>query len=907
MNSIRTRVLLALLIAGLIPVILMLVTTHTLSRRAILVSERDKLSELGDEVRRQVLRILDDATDDLSSMAKSSLLMKPDFSEVAIEAKRKEFRRLTSSYANLREISLLDAQGYYIASDSEDASGKLDETQEIRTALASRHGTPIYSKPLWVTPFTAFDGTKVSESYMHMTVHMPIAENEGDPPHSVVRASVNFDSFWEVLDQAKVGETGGFALLDSSGNLLNHLDRDRILTKFDRKIPPEFWAEHRSGEFWNSDEEKDYIYEVKPLPKSVTGIPEDWFLVCYQSTSEVSALVDQSQRHLLIAGLVTLLVASGVGFALAGKISRSVKQASIAAQEVAKGDMEITIPESGYKEMRGLAVSFNQMVVELKDHRDHLEALVQSRTRRLRESQADLEDLTAQLRAAYESTREAIIVVRPNGEVLAANRRIEQFFDLNGARLLEEGLGEGSESRGDLLSCFEDSPSFESVWKRHAASADLIHEEEWVVSGATRKELSVYTAPVKNSHGKTFARLWMFRDMTEQRHLERGLQQAQKMEAIGRLSGGVAHDFNNLLTGIIGNLSLSELQGELPKESEHLVLSAKRAAERAAGIVKQLLTFSRQSKMSLRPWSANQLVKEVEEILIPGLDPSITLSVDLDPSTPYMLADGNQIDQVLMNFCVNARDALPNGGRITVSTSKVVVDRSSMPKEVDCEPGDYVRVSVEDTGTGMEQAVLEKVFEPFFTTKEQGKGTGLGLATSYGIVQEHSGWIECKSELGEGTRFTAYIPACDTPAECELEKKPSIIRGGNETILVVDDEPIVRRVAEGVLRRQGYEVMTAQDGREALEVVAQHGTAINLIMLDLTMPRLSGRETFRELRNGSFPHIPVVICSGYLVELDSFAEEEGSAPEGVVQKPYQVENLASELRRVLDSTAANRT
>lgn len=902
MDSLRTRILLALLLAGLIPVMLMLVTTQTLTRRAILVSERDKLSELGDEVCRQVLRILDDATADLASMARSTVLMDEEQSGDKLRAKRDEFRRLTVSYANLRQISLHDARGYYIASDSDEATGKLNEAPEFRKALEGAPGTAVFSRPQWEQIFLADGGI---EEVMHITVHMPIADRDGTKPHSVVKARVSFESIWEILDNVRVGETGKFVLVDSAGNRLNDLDRSRVLQKFDEHIPPEFWARNRSGRFRSSADGTEYLFEAKLLPGSLTGVPQDWYLVCHQSIDEVSALVSQSQRYLLLAGLITLLVASVVGFALAGKISLSVKQASLAAQEVAKGDLSATIPDSGFREIRGLAGSFNQMVLELRDHRNRLESLVQSRTQKLRESQADLEDLTAQLRATYESTREAIVVVRPSGQVLAANRRVQEFFGINGATLLVKGLGEGSALRAQLFSTFEDRHGFEGIWQKYTRDPSLLYEEERSLTSPSPMQIAIYSAPVKNSQGNTFARLWMFRDMSAQRRLEQGLQQAQKMEAIGRLSGGVAHDFNNLLTGIIGNLSLGELLGEMPGESAQLVASAKRAAERAAGIVKQLLTFSRQNKMSLKPCSANQLAMEVQEILAPVLDPSISLSLDLDPSNPFMLADGNQIDQVLMNFCVNARDALPDGGRIILSTARVDVDSADMPPQIEREPGAYVRISVKDTGTGMPKAVLDKVFEPFFTTKEQGKGTGLGLATSYGIAQEHGGWIECASEVGKGTTFSINIPSCDKPDKTGTAKVQKV-QGGNETVLVVDDEAIVRRVAEGVLKHQGYQVKTAQDGKEALEIVASCGDSISLIMLDLTMPRLSGRETFRELRTGRFPHIPVIICSGYLVEVESFEQEAGAIPEGSVQKPYQVDVLAAEVRRVIDAAAASR-
>lgn len=887
MGSIKQKVFIALITAGLVPVVVMLLVNLTVVREAMINSEKQKLKELSGAVARQLSGIMESAWNDLEVLRSNPSLTNAANSD---KEKKESFDRLKQHYDYLSSITLLDTNGWPVMPGAADPTRK-DQSEFFKRALAGEDVVPEPDIPIE-------RGTVGDELVVLIRIYLPIFQPGESKPHNIVRAEIRFDQFWEVIDSTSVGENGYFVLINSLGNTLAHKDRSRILYAFDDKTDTGYWAKHPEG-IYVDDEGVSQVYLSTVLQPHDKDTGKEWTLICFQPESEVHSLAYRIVSYTLGAALSAFVVAALVGLFLAKGLASPVIEASKVALKVSRGELEAVMPESGGKEMRGLACSFNQMVVELKEHRTHLESLVQSRTQSLRESQADLEDLTAQLRATYESTPEAIIVVRPSGEVLAANKRVRDFFGLNGANLLKDGLADGTQSKTALLKCFEETAEFEDVWRRHTESSGLVHKGEWRVKGEAEMQLNVYSAPVMNSGGNTFARLWMFRDMTEQRRLELGLQQSTKMEAIGRLSGGVAHDFNNLLTGIIGNLSLSELLGDMPKENEDLVLSAKRAAERAAGIVKQLLAFSRQNKISLEPCCANKLVKEVQEILTPGLDPSIVLRVELDETAPFITADGNQIDQVLMNFCVNARDALPNGGEITVSTRKVNVNFDALPRETSCNPGGYVAISVKDNGTGMPKEVREKIFEPFFTTKEQGKGTGLGLATSYGIVQDHAGWIECESDVGVGTTFTVFIPECDKPVETIKEDSTPVV-GGTETILVVDDELIVRTVAENVLKRQGYKVETAQDGREALEVVARCGNTISLIMLDLTMPRMSGRETFTELRSGVFPHIPVVICSGYLVEVDSFEAESGSIPEGVVQKPYQVDILAKEIRRVID-------
>ncbi|MEM7386087.1 MAG: ATP-binding protein, partial [Verrucomicrobiota bacterium] len=276
--------------------------------------------------------------------------------------------------------------------------------------------------------------------------------------------------------------------------------------------------------------------------------------------------------------------------------------------------------------------------------------------------------------------------------------------------------------------------------------------------------------------------------------------------------------------------------------------------------------------------------------------------VDLEEKLWKVKADPNQVQQVMMNMAVNARDVILEGGRIAMRTRNLELDDRDATLVTDAVPGEYVHVAIEDTGSGMSPEVKSKIFEPFFTTKEQGKGTGLGLATSYGIVQQHGGWIACESEEGVGTTFHIYFPREVVPEDEEMgpEGKSAPVKGGTETVLLVDDELVVRMVGEGVLKHHGYRILTAGNGEEALEIVRERGDEIDIVMLDLTMPKMSGKDTLKHLRDGSYPYIPVLICSGYLLDLENFGEETGITPEGFVQKPYDSEDLCRTLREVLD-------
>jgi CheY-like chemotaxis protein len=376
----------------------------------------------------------------------------------------------------------------------------------------------------------------------------------------------------------------------------------------------------------------------------------------------------------------------------------------------------------------------------------------------------------------------------------------------------------------------------------------------------------------------------------------------------------VAHDFNNLLTAVLGNLSL--LRAGLPagEPARALVETAELAAWRAADLTRQLLGFSRRTVLRVEPTSANQTVEEVVAIVGRTIDPRIRLEVRKAPDLWMVQADPAQLSQVLMNLCLNARDALlplledgpeaaspvaPSGGRparaIVLETANVGLDEGDVREHPEGRAGEFVRLRVCDTGTGIAPEVLPRIFEPFFSTKGPGKGSGLGLAMVFGIVQQHQGWVECHSAVGRGTCLDIYLPRYAGPVAAAVVAAPPGSAEGNETILVADDESLLRGLARAILERQGYKVLLAGDGVEAVETYRRQRS--DLVVLDLTMPRLSGREALRQLR-AIDPNVRVLFASGYTAE-HLHAEEQALAL-GFVKKPYRPEDLAYAVRTALD-------
>ena len=389
-------------------------------------------------------------------------------------------------------------------------------------------------------------------------------------------------------------------------------------------------------------------------------------------------------------------------------------------------------------------------------------------------------------------------------------------------------------------------------------------------------------------------------DITERKQLEAQLRQAQKMEAIGQLAGGVAHDFNNILTVILGHVGLLVSRNHWPADILDSIKQIGASADRAANLTRQLLAFSRRQVLQMRWLDLNELLANVAKMLQRLLGEHIALEFHFGPDLPGIEADPGMIEQIVINLAVNARDAMPKGGKLLIGTSQIEVEPDFVERNPECRAGRFLCLAVEDTGCGMSQAVLNRLFEPFFTTKEVGKGTGLGLATVYGIVKQHQGWIDVNSAVGQGSIFRIFLPISAHRAAPPTER-PYLaeVTGGKERILVVEDEPSLRHLVSACLRHQGYQVWEAANGIEALKIWQQHRHQMDLLLTDMVMPEgLTGLELAEQLRRDN-SQLKVIYTSGYSVDL---ATEGLSLDEGMnyLQKPFEPATLVKTIRACLD-------
>jgi two-component system, cell cycle sensor histidine kinase and response regulator CckA len=414
-------------------------------------------------------------------------------------------------------------------------------------------------------------------------------------------------------------------------------------------------------------------------------------------------------------------------------------------------------------------------------------------------------------------------------------------------------------------------------------------------------DMSLSASRYHDHEGNPAGMLVVLTDITQRKLLEEKLRHSAKMEAIGQLAGGLAHDFNNILTAVIGytNLLTNELSDQ--QSYREKLLQITRAAEKASGLTRQLLAFSRKQVLDVVVLSLNEIIADIDRLLKRLIGEDIELTTILDESAGRVQVDPIQIQQILMNLAVNARDAMPRGGNLTIETTNVLLDPVYCQTHPEVEPGPYVMFAVSDSGIGMDHKTLSRVFDPFFTTKEKGVGTGLGLATVYGIVKQHHGHITVYSELGHGTTFKVYLPMTkDLPRELVQAEPPTPRPGGTETVLIVEDEELVRSLAREALDMFGYHVLDAATPLAAIEICRAYEGPIHLLITDVVLPKMDGRSLAKAL-SSSRPDLKVLYMSGYT---ENFIVHHGVLDEGVhfIQKPFNLDDLARKIRQILDAS-----
>jgi two-component system, cell cycle sensor histidine kinase and response regulator CckA len=527
-----------------------------------------------------------------------------------------------------------------------------------------------------------------------------------------------------------------------------------------------------------------------------------------------------------------------------------------------------------YRDRQGQVIGVLGIFEDITERKKSEEALRESETR---------------YRALFSQSMDGIYVTTCDGMLLEAN---QAFLDILGYKR-DDIVG------GDIRTVYV-NPSDPDRFVRTMEASGSVKDYPLSFKRKDEKEVEcLLTSNVRRAgDGTIIGYQGILRDITEHKYLQKQLFQAQKMEAIGTLAGGVAHDFNNLLQVVLGYSELmladEDLSDRLRVDLGKVLLAARSGAD----LVQRLLTFSRKTETNPLDLDLNQRIRQTHKFLERTIPKMIDIELILAEDLSRIHADPTQLDQVLMNLSVNARDAMPEGGRLIIETANVFIDEDYAASHLETKLGMYVQLSVSDTGSGMDRETLEHIFEPFFTTKAPGKGTGLGLAMVFGIVKQHHGFVECYSEVGRGTTFKIYLPAISAEPEEVAAILEEMSPSGTETVLLVDDEDMVRELGQRILTRSGYTVLTATNGEEALQVYWDHKEQISIIILDLIMPTMSGKDCLKELLKTD-PQTRVLIASGYSAGA-STNEFVDLGAKGFVAKPFRFKELLRLVRRTLD-------
>ena len=705
---------------------------------------------------------------------------------------------------------------------------------------------------------------------------------------------INVDDFRESILGLRFGKTGYSYVLDGKGHIIIHpscagsiydIEDDDLQATAARIVA------QKTGKIiydWRNPREDIPRKKIVML----NYIPElDWIIASSGYMDEFHGALLHVQNVIfvitVIAMAVVLLMTLWIGSAITSPLRRLMKHFSTGAT----GDFSVRMDDSARDEFGMLARYFNSFMETLQQFSGSLQEEVLEH----RMSLDALRESEERFRLLAENSPDIIISLDQRGYISYVNPVVEKILGYAPHELAGESF---------LVMAREQEAGEYTRQFRKVRNGEIIVDYTGVLvhkNGSVRHFIFC-GAPATDGQGNMMGIEGFLKDITDRRNLEFQLQQVQKLEAVGTLAGGVAHDFNNILTAIRGSLDISLLMVGQNDPILKNLQQIEKAVTRATDLTRQLLFFSRRQSVEMAPLNLNQSVDNILRIIERLIGENITITVDLSPDLQPVMADGGNIEQVIMNLMINARDAMPEGGAITIRTRNATVDDDYVRTHSYARPGRFVCLSMEDTGIGMDGETVEHIFEPFFTTKEQGKGTGLGLAVVYGIVKKHKGWIVADSRPGEGTVFSIFFPVfAEGPGKVPGRdaRVPGDSRGRGEKILVIEDDSGVLSFAGTVLQTNGYTVLTAASAMEARVVFHEHQDSLDLIFSDVVLPDKNGLDLVDEFESEK-PGIRVLMTSGYMDEnsLSRIIRDNGHR---FLPKPYAMKDLLVTVRVLLDN------
>ncbi len=864
-RTVAARILIALVGVSFVSIAISVISLSWQARSALIENIEARNLEIARQASREISRYVLESIDELGSFG---TILGPLPYEPWI--RQTMLANLALEYRKFHWMAILDPDGKIEVDGRLDADRAQPLKPEVTAAvLANRRIVSPVEIGADYTPF--------------MVVSVPVRSTRG--ARGWLIAELYLRNIWDLVDAVTIGGKHVAYLVSSTGKLIAHPDKVRVLkpeSYAPLPVPPSGLPPERN---WRIEKEGVDTYLTAYAKVDGEGI--DWDVAVQQPLRDAFLPASSLFRWSVLLGCVGFIISVVLGLLLSRAISAPLVHLLEGTRIIGAGDLAYRIKPLGGDELKKLADSFNGMVESL-----------QQRTLQLGESER-------QYRLMTERVNDVIFTLDEQGTITFVSPRLKELTGHAPTQAVGRGIL-------DLLPEAE-REKYRPVLRDLLESDDRVNREVQVELKSADGRKMIMEAHITGENGPDGKRrvYGVARDVSERARLLDQLNQAQKMEAVGRLAGGVAHDFNNLLTAIIGYCDYSLLDpADLDTVRKNLE-EIKKAGGRAAALTQQLLAFSRRQAMQPRIVDLNRLIVNLERLLHRLLGEDIALEPRLSPVTLNLLADPGQIEQVVMNLCINARDAMPRGGRITVETDRVIMDSTRHGLKDIVMRGDFVRLRITDTGTGMDAETKSHLFEPFFTTKDVGKGTGLGLSTVYGIVKQTNGYIWVESEPGRGTSFEILFPhaephqaevpgtnAENTPAGADPPgPRADSPRGAGETVLLVEDETVIRSLVRNVLSSNGYAVLEAEDGERALDLFRARSADINLVITDVVLPGAGGRDIVERM-HADRPGVPALFMSGYTRDV---IDNHGALSPGLafLQKPFSPDALLRKVREVL--------
>jgi len=755
-------------------------------------------------------------------------------------------------------------------------------------------------------------GTRLSEALQIAVGHDDMLHRYGleNIPASIAKAKMDAGAAMSAIE---VGERGFVFAIDRQGLLAVHPDPAMV----GRDMSQEPW-------FPTLQPERSRLIHQTPAGRSLAMVdyfePWEWYILASDPEREVYGVANRMKPYLLYLGLIGFSAMTVVLMLLTRRLTEPLRLLTVGAEKIGKGDLDTRIAIRSRDEFGRLAQVFNQTAGQLQ------------------ETLTECQQREEHFRSLIENMSDIIVILDAEGAILYLSPSIERILGypqdaVMGRRAFDFVHPDDQEQSIQLFnnriqSAMIEPPPPSEIRLQHqdgswrtleATSKNLLNDpavEGLVVNARDVTKRKAAEAALQQSHhlledrvAERTAELFKANAQLRQEILEREqmtrekeslhdqLLQAQKMEAIGTLAGGIAHDFNNLLMGIQGNVEMMALDMGPSHAHSGRLKTIRDCVQSGARLSQQLLGFARMGKYEVKPTDINALVRNSVD-MFGRTRQELRITLKCVEKVWAVEVDRGQIEQVLLNLLINAWQAMPDGGSLYLETANEVLDdRQLLPHGA--EPGNYVTITITDTGMGMDPATMERIFDPFFTTKTVGQGTGLGLASAYGIVRNHGGFMDVSSRKGQGTTFSIHLKATDSPLGDATVIRASA-QEGNETILLVDDDPLILDVGQAMLAALGYAVLVAKDGKEAVEIYRSDGDRIRLVILDMIMPDMGGGQTYDQLKEVD-PGVNVLLSSGYSIDGQATAILNRGC-NGFIQKPFDLQSLSEKVRTIMDAS-----